>query len=664
MPAHLPVSMVVLYSSGVAYFEHAGEVNGNTVVELGFKAAQINDVLKSLVLQDMGGGTIGAVVYPSHDPIARTLKSFQVDLTENPPLPALLNQLRGAGLTVQLSTEAVTGTIVGVEKRPKALERGSMEIWVLNLLVGGAIRTMPLENITALTLQDAQLQKDLSDALGVVAKARDQDKKPASITFNGEGARRVRVGYVVEAPIWKSTYRLILPEEGATEPAHMQGWAIVENQTDNDWPLITLTLVSGRPISFIQDLYQPLFLERPTVQPNLYASVRPQMYGAGVAAASVMEEAMGGGAGPASGGATIARRRAQAMKVVGLGGSSASVMDHLSEEMDPTASVASQAAAKELGELFQFTVQNVALPRQRSAMIPIVTDPIEFERLSIYNQRVLGSNPLYAVKLINTTGKHLLQGPVTVLEDSAYAGDAQIDNLPPGQNRFLSYGIDLQMIVKPKGKPARSVIQSGRISGGVLELEEKHIATMEYTVENKSPKAKRLLIEHPIERKHKLSSKPEPIESTATHYRLRYELAAGEVRTITVQEECMTTSRVALMDELAATMEKFVRSDGIAADVKAGLEELIKRRRALNDLDVQMNAIEKQIAELTKEQGRIRDNLKSAPDSSQYHNRLLAKLNEQESLFETLQTELEALRAAREKGRKEMADYLAELDLG
>jgi hypothetical protein len=113
----VPVRAVVLFSSGVGYFEHFGSVAGNGSTELRFKTEQINDVLKSLVLQDLDGGTAGTVSYPSHEPLERTLKSFQVDVTNNPSLPDLLNQLRGARLKVTSGGEPFSGIILGVEKR-------------------------------------------------------------------------------------------------------------------------------------------------------------------------------------------------------------------------------------------------------------------------------------------------------------------------------------------------------------------------------------------------------------------------------------------------------------------------------------------------------------------------------------------------------------------
>ena len=244
----IPVREVVLFSSGVGYFQHQGSVGGNATAELRFKTAQINDILKSLVLQDLDGGRVGVVTYPSQDPLEKTLASFQVDISDNPSLGDLLNKLRGArvglGFTGPNGAENFSCTILGVEKRqaPGGKEGGApLEKEFLNVIAPNGIRSLELEKVGKIQLEDAGLQEELNKALSALAGARDQDKKPVDIQFNGQGERQVRLGYVVETPVWKASYRLILGESNGTadkaakEQATMQGWAIVENQTDNDW---------------------------------------------------------------------------------------------------------------------------------------------------------------------------------------------------------------------------------------------------------------------------------------------------------------------------------------------------------------------------------------------------------------------------------------------
>src|SRR5947207_3198778 len=217
--ANVPVKAVVLFSSGVGYFEHFGTVQGDGSTQLRFKTNQINDILKSLVLQDLDGGKVSTITYPSQDPIAKTLRSFQVDITNNPPLADLLNQLRGAKVTIAQTTgDKSAGTILGVEKKRKPAKDDKsppIETAVVNLITGAMIKSIDLDNVADISLADPQLQEELGKALNALAQARDQDKKPVQIHFSGQGERRVRLGYVVETPIWKTSYRLILPGGGA-----------------------------------------------------------------------------------------------------------------------------------------------------------------------------------------------------------------------------------------------------------------------------------------------------------------------------------------------------------------------------------------------------------------------------------------------------------------
>src|SRR2546421_1080100 len=124
------------------------------------------------------------------------------------------------------------------------------------------------------------MDSEFKKALETLALSHDTQKKAVSINFVGEGKRTVRVGYVIENPIWKTSYRLVLDKKEGKP--FLQGWAIVENPSDEDWNKVRMALISGRPISFQMDLYQPLYVPRPVVEPELFASLRPQTYSGAV----------------------------------------------------------------------------------------------------------------------------------------------------------------------------------------------------------------------------------------------------------------------------------------------------------------------------------------------------------------------------------------------
>jgi hypothetical protein len=610
----------------------------------------MNDVIKSLVLQDLDGGKVSSITYPSQDPLSKALKSFQVDITANPSVAQLLNQLRGSRITVQAQAERIVGTILGVETRfkPGPAPDSFVEIPVLNVISGATIRSIDLQSVTSLTLDDTQLQEELTKALTSLAQSRDQDKKPVIINFTGSGDRRVKVAYVVEAPVWKTSFRLLLGDK----QAHLQGWGVVENQTESDWNNVSLSLVSGRPISFRMDLYSPIYLQRPLVKPEEYAQLNPQVYAGGIASAA--DSIARAPAARRIGYDAQGRPRPMELSAVVATGASA---------LNASASVESQATGQQLGELFEFTVQHVTLPRQKSAMIPIVTDAIQAERVSIYNASVLSSNPLNGVRLRNTTGKTLLQGPVTIIDHELYAGDARIGDLPAGQERLLSYGIDLETAVNNTADQSRELIIASKIAKGVLYVDRRVQSTQKYEAENKSDRSRMLIIEHPRREGWKLIDSPVPYETTADLDRFRVELPAGRKVTTSIKEEWIYSQTMMLAAMDPSQMVFYSRSGEIPRAVRAGIERAMDLRQRLTDLDVQVAGRTQKISAISAEQGRIRENMKTVGQTSQYYERLLGKLNEQESQIEQLQKERDALAATREAAQRELTDYLANLTL-
>jgi len=663
----VPIRRVVLFSSGVGYFEHDGSVRGSGSTELRFKADQINDVLKSLVLQDRDGGRVAAVTYPSRAPLSKTLRSFQVDITSNPSLADLLNQLRGAKVTVQGSGAQTSGTILGVEQRQKAVSGGGEPIQVptLDLISGATIRAIELSSITSLALDDPQLEEELTKALSALAQSRDQDKKPVSIAFNGNGDRRVRIGYVVESPVWKTSYRLVLSDKRS----QLQGWAIVENQTESDWDDVSLSLVSGRPISFTMDLYQPLYATRPNVVPEMFAGLRPQVYEEGITANAdtvamtpaprrevYLNKSMGAATIGARDSAFAARLRAAPMQL-----ESVVVTGMNARKDDLYESVRSIASSAHLGELFEYSIGNVTLPRQKSAMLPIIADSVGVERVSIYNASVLPRNALTGVRVKNTTGKLLLQGPITVLDKNTYAGDARIDDVPAGQERLLSYGVDLELVVDGTKTMQTDVITSGRIVKGVLSLQRKVVSWQEYRVENKSDHDKQLVVEHPVRAGWKLVETQAPIETTPTVYRFQGEVQAGKVTKLPVKEEFVRGDWLALTSVDAGQLLMYSRTGELSKSVRDALAKVIELRQKLAETERAVADRVQQLAQITQEQTRIREDMKAVSQSTSYYTRLLAKLNDQESTIERLQKERDDLMTRRDEQKKALDDYLSNL---
>jgi hypothetical protein len=338
----------------------------------------------------------------------------------------------------------------------------------------------------------------------------------------------------------------------------------------------------------------------------------------------------------------------------------------LDSPMDPSASVASVASAGQVGELFQYTVGNVSLPRQKSAMIPIITDPVKVERVSIYNLDVMPKHPLNGALVTNTTEKHLLQGPITVFDGGGYAGDARIDNLPPGQQRLLSYGIDLQVVADAAKNEQTNTVTAGKVVRGVLQVQRKVVNQRTYVFENKSPRDKSIVVEHPrFGGEWKLIDTAKPYETTDNVYRFRTDAPAGKKSEFKVTQEVVQYETIAILPADLGQLQFYARNGAISQNVRDALAEAIRRKTVMVETQRQIAEMDRQTNAITQEQNRIRENLRAVNDrNDQYYARLLKKLNEQETQLEQLQGKRAEMQEQLEKQQADLENFLQNLNVG
>lgn len=670
--ASLPLKRVVLFSSGVGFFEHDGQVDGNVEVQMKFNVQDINDLLKSMVVEDLGGGQVSTVGYGSKDPITKTLKSFAIDLTTNPTLFDLLQQVRGE--RVELETpDKITGVIVGVEKRKeKAGDKEVVEVDVLNLLTETGLRAIKLQTVTSIRLLNEKLDAELRKALTLLASSHDTEKKSVTLNLLGQGKRRVRVGYIQETPVWKTSYRLVLDDEKAPL---LQGWAIVENTTEEDWADVNLTLVSGRPISFVMDLYEPLYVPRPEVQLELYASLRPQVYGQDLARREQefrKKAELAAAAPPAPAAAAPAEVEAEEADATRGGvamlrrARAATAGEKAKQQLgwNLRQGVQSAAAAGDVGSLFQYAILTpVNLPRQQSAMLPIVNGEIKGQKVSIYNQDVQPKHPLSGLEMTNTTDLHLMQGPITVFDGGAYAGDAKIDDLPPGSQRLISYAIDLDTEVAPEVKGRPEQILKVRLLKGNLYVDRKYARATQYTVKNSGRKAKKVLVEYPTDPAWTLVTPKEPAEKTRDRYRFAVEAKPGEPATLLVEEERTEGQQIGLSNLDDRTIGIYISAPTVSEKVKAALGEVVKQKQAIAQVAEKRAAVERRIREINEDQSRIRQNMAQLDRASEIYKTYVKKFSDQETEIEKLRSQIGELTAQENQLRKALDDFMLGLDL-
>jgi hypothetical protein len=484
--------------------------------------------------------------------------------------------------------------------------------------------------------------------------------------FDGTGRRRVRVSYIMAAPVWKTSYRLVLSETAAP---FLQGWAIVENTTDQDWQNIELALVSGRPISFVMDMYTPLFTERPVVVPELYASLRPQTYDQALDTASGVSPGS-----PSEGperrdeqlqkGADLDRERRLGRAEAQEGAMSMSAPAAPPGEMTLQQGVRAVATASDLGALFEYHITTpVSLARQKSAMLPIVNAAVDGAKVSIYNEQVHPKHPLHGFRLQNKTDLYLMQGPVSVFDAGQYAGDARLDELPPGQERLLSYAMDLRTEVAPETTAQEQELVTVHLRKGVLVATRRARTEKAYTIRNREEQPKVVLIEHPRRPGWKLITPAKAAEQTRQVYRFAVTVASDAGTTLQVREEQPRQQVVQLTDVGVDAIIAYLQAPQVSEAVKSALQKVVALRRQLDETVTHLQQLEQYGAAISQEQERIRQNMERLDRNTELYARYVRKLDEQESEIEALQQEIKGLREAEDRQRQALQDFLMTLEI-
>jgi len=668
----LPIKKVVLFSSGVGYFERRGEIDGNSRVDLTFQVRDINDLIKSMVLQDEKG----------LDPVERTLKSFAVNLTNNPTFGQVLTQLRGEKVEVVLNQTTanqpgtITGSVLGIEKQRQAAKDGAVEVEVLNMWCAEGVRAVKLGDVQRLRFLNPAMETEFKRALDTLALSHDAQKKAVSLNFTGEGKRDVMVGYVVENPIWKTSYRLVMDKVGKP---FLQGWAVVDNPTDDDWNQVGMALISGRPVSFQMDLYQPLYVPRPMVELELFQSLRPVAYGGAMGDPKPMatprpmvatRSMRAGGAAPPGAPPPMEKMAESDMALGAMPQDRAryakELSDGMEKKMNLQAGVQSAATASQLGDFFQYVINApVNLPRQKSALLPIVNKEVEGTRLSIYNPNVHAKFPMLGLKLKNTSGLHLMQGPITVFEGSVYAGDARINDVSPNDERLISYAVDLGTEVEAKSQFPPQRLTNVKIQHGLVIRTDRQREERTYTVTNRTSQARTLWIEHPYRAEFQLISKEKPAERTSDNYRFELKLPAKQGDSIaqTVVEERDVATQIAISNTDDGSIRFFINSPVPSEAVKQALTQSLQLKSKLAGTRQELAHVNDQLRVITEDQVRLRANLREMPTTAAAYKRYIDKFDKQETEIEALRDSQKKLQAQELKDRQAVDAYLRNLNV-
>jgi len=589
--AELPVRQVILYKHGVGYFQRSGQLAAGESARLDFNASEMNDVLKSLTIVERGGGKISGLRYDSSEPLEKKLSEYPFRLGAGQSLSAVLDQLKGALIELKFGAETVRGAILSGRVTPRDERRPESEQLLL-LLDSGEMRNFDLAAATNIRLLDSVLQSQFKDYLAALVGARSKDKRSVYIDSTGTQARQLIADYMIPMPVWKSSYRLIWD---ATAEPMLEGWAIVDNTTGEEWTNVQLSLVSGRPISFISRLYEPRYITRPTAELPEERAQRPVILQGAIEEAKVAD--------------APAQLRAQRMAMP-ASAPMAMEKDIAGAREEIASTITAAAAGQELGELFEYRFSTpVTVRRNESAMLPFLQQKLSARKLLIYLDPS-SVHPMNSAELTNSSGKTLDGGPITVYEDNAYAGEALMETLKAGDKRLISYGVDLGTRLTTQFDSKGDLVREVHLRRGVLTTRSAAVETKTYTIRNVDQKAKTLIIEHPVRPQFKLTDQ-KPTETTANAYRFEVKLAAGVTEKFPVTEERVFENTLAISSITPDVLMTFVQNKNLSDATRAQLQQVLDRKRQIAAVDGEIRRGEEQIRNLFQDQERLRQNINS-----------------------------------------------------
>ena len=678
----LPIRRVALYKNGVGFFEHVGQVHGSERVSIDFTTAQLNDVLQTLTAIDLGGGHVAGADYNSTTPVEQQLRSLPLSLDANAQAQDFYAAIRGARVEVTGEVAPITGRILNVEVREvqTAGKGDDAPVQSRHLLTvvsdTGVVRTVELTGKTGVRLLDPGLHADVNRYLQILGDNHREGLRHLTLTDSGTGARELRVSYISEVPVWKSTYRILFDNRSGAGPkqATLQGWAVIDNTVGVDWNNVQLSLIAGAPQSFIQPISQPYYARRPEVGLPQEAQLTPQTHqsgetldatrgGAPTPAAAAGVAGMGMGRGSAGGFGSGSGNGLGPGSGSNAGGGTYVVNGKqfappISYEDSATASIQANTTTSGFDDFFEYRLTDpVTILKNQSALVPILQTKIDVDPVTLYS--VASRSALRALWVKNTSTLTLDRGSFSILESGNFSGQGLLDPIHPGERRLLSYAADTAVRVTPDGQPdhrTRRVTQVTVVKG-ILTQKTGEVAETEYLVHNAAPETRTVIVEVPRLRGWELDSDPKPEETTPDVYRYRVVARASETVRLHVGQRHTLLTRYALLNTTSQQLGALLQAEGDATRVTRALQPVFDAKQKLADLDAQLAADRGESSRIDADQNRLRQNLqalKNSPEERALLKRYTAELNTQEDRLEALRKSTDAVQVQRDAAQAEL----------
>ncbi|HAU28547.1 MAG TPA: hypothetical protein DCW68_00330 [Rhodospirillaceae bacterium] len=633
---NLPLKRVILSTSGLGHFEHEGPVSGNSTVDLPVRLDQVDDILKSLVVLD-ATGRVSNVTLPGREPLQQAFRDLPFTETDLSSPVALLNALQGAEVKIDGSSK-IAGRLLRVVAEDSRMGEETVTRHRVSVMTDSGLQQAVLENIDNIQFTSEKLRTQIREALDAMMDARTRDMRTLSVNLRGDGKRNVGLAYVVETPLWKSAYRMVLPPAG--KESLVQGWAVVENMTGGDWNDVEMTLISGNPVTYRQPLYTSYYVSRPELPVSVLGRIMPRKDAGAVGMAEDMEmmdmssESYGGGSMLKS-----LRRMDMAESIMPQMAMAPASANFSSIATANKATESTEAATQ---VLFRFP-GTISLKAGYSMMLPFVSRKMPAERLWLYQPDVNADHPLAALRLKNDGDSSLPSGILTLYEQSGkgnattFVGDADMPILAKGEERMVSFALDSKTTILRDSRQD-SLTGDIRISGGVAQIAITSRAETTYTVKAPEGEDRAILIEHPKRSGWNLvAPDPKSAEVTDGFYRIPLKAPAGKSVNLKVVLEKPEMRSLQLLNLSSSDISTYLASFGKESPkARKAFETMASLRRDVDAVDAEIRALSNERDGITRDQERLRDNLESVPEDSDLARRYLATMDSQETRLETI----------------------------
>jgi hypothetical protein len=683
-PNELPITRVALYKNGVGFFEHSGRVTGDQSVTIDFTSAQLNDVLQSLTAIDLGGGRISGAGYNSTTPFEQQLKTLPLALSDDPSDYDFYNAIRGARVQASGPGISVTGRLLSIDLRPSPPKGSDADSpdkpnrrFLTVISDSGQVHTFELTSAVTVTLLDSTLHTDVTRYLELLASTRNQGLRHLTLLDRGTGSRDLRVSYISEVPVWKSTYRILFKDAKAAS-ATLQGWSVVDNTTGSDWTNVHLDLIAGAPQSFIQPISTPYYTRRPEIPLPTEAQLEPQTHESGdseplltlsaptkipqderfVAKKMIPNKAArvtgmaGGSAGGVMGGIGL-----------GLGGNMGGGMPAapppppLDYAEAASASLTPQTTTAAFDDYFEYTLTDpITIRKNESALVPILQTKLPIERVTLWSAQQPVA--LRALWITNSSTLTLDRGSFSIVENGSFGGEGLLDPIHPGERRLLSYAADQAVTVDSgRSTAGKHHLRNITVAKGILTEHYRDVNLRDYAVRNASAEPRTILIEHPITQGFQLQnpggSGPEdtslkPEETTPSLYRFRLTVPAHETAHLKIAETRFYPRTIQVGgindNQVRVLLQELGTDNPSNSALMQQLQPVLDAQRRIADLMQKKSGIDGQLNRLRAEEERQRANIVALKDTDKTaQKRFIDELGRIEDQILDQQKQLESL---------------------